>query len=197
MRWQHLNISTAKVFYVTWMRQDGFWRPLWTIKLLLKCKILKFVLDFSLFQKEKRMYDEKKARRDWGKKTRGQEKDITEVKSGRDKSSNEEGQETRTCMFSGKGRGRESQVQKHVNTEEIKKYNWKEGGKVKESQGKVSAPSFALFQKEKSPFPCLRVAAIMTLQKSIWQFLLLAMSSVVLCCIHGCTVLNLQYLRDT
>lgn len=96
-----------------------------------------------------------------------QEKDITEVKSGRDKRINEEGQETRTCKIPGKGRGRESQVQKHVNTEEIKKYNWKEGGKVKESQGKLSVPSFTLFQKEKSPFSCLRVAAVMTLQKSI------------------------------
>lgn len=57
---------------------------------MLKHKILKFALDFSLFQNEKRLYDEKKARGDLGKRTREQEKDITEVESGKVKSNNEE-----------------------------------------------------------------------------------------------------------
>lgn len=74
---------------------------------MLKHKILKLALDFSLFQNEKRLYDEKKARGDLGKKTREQEKDITEVESGKVKSNNEE----RYGMPSAK----------HINAEEIKK----------------------------------------------------------------------------
>lgn len=137
------------------------------MKLLLKHKVLKFALDFSLFQNEKRLYDEKKARGDGGKRTRGQEKDITEVKSGRHKSNNEEGRETRRGNIPGKEKGRECQMQ---NMSILRKLKHKTG-KKEERSNKVKKRCWChhLFSFRKvclSLFHCLRMAAIMTLPKS-------------------------------
>lgn len=122
---------------------------------------------------------------------------MSEVRGRRDWSNNEEGQETRRCKIPGKGKVREDQVHNiWVNTEEIKKWHRKEGRKVKERC--CCHHSLIPFKKSLPvPFHCLKnsCCCYSYLQKSIWQFLQLAMSSVVSCCIHGCAILSLQYCR--
>lgn len=76
---------------------------------MLKHKILKLALDFSLFQNEKRLYDEKKARGDLGKKPGSKKRTSLKLKVER----------LKVIMRKEERYGMPSA--KHINTEEIKK----------------------------------------------------------------------------
>lgn len=80
------------------------------MKLLLKCKIMKLALDFSV-SKGGNVQDcimRKRTEKIEGEKNITEnEKDMSEVRGGRDESNNEEGQETRRHKIPGEEKVRE------------------------------------------------------------------------------------------